>query len=92
MTLQGVDQVVLAPEARRRAVLDLIDGARQRLRLSVFRCDDEEVIQALAASVARGVKVDALVTSRARGPKANLHLLCLLLGPLAATGAASGKR
>jgi phosphatidylserine/phosphatidylglycerophosphate/cardiolipin synthase-like enzyme len=77
--LQAADRVVLAPEARRRAVLDLIDGARQRLRLSVFRCDDEEVIQSLAAAVARGVRVDALVTSRAKGPKANLHLLCLLL-------------
>jgi phosphatidylserine/phosphatidylglycerophosphate/cardiolipin synthase-like enzyme len=73
------DQIVLAPEARRRAVIDVIDGARERLRLSVFRCDDGRVLEALAAAVRRGVRVDALVTGRAKGSKAALRLLCLLL-------------
>lgn len=79
MRRAATDQVVIAPEARRRAVIDIIDGARRRLRLSVFRCDDPEVVQALADAVRRGVRVDALVTSRAKGPKATLRLLCLLL-------------
>lgn len=79
MTRESVDQVVLAPEARRRAVIDLIDGARERLRISVFRCDDREVLQTLAAAVRRGVRVDALVTGRAKGSKVNLRLLRLLL-------------
>lgn len=74
-----VDHVVLAPEARRRAVIDLIEGASRRLRISVFRCDDADVVQTLASAVRRGVRVDALVTGRAKGSKMDLRLLRLLL-------------
>ena len=72
------DRLVIAPAERRRAVLDVIDAARERLLLSVFRCDDRRVIESLAAASRRGVRVEALLTRRAKGSRSSLRLLRLL--------------
>jgi phosphatidylserine/phosphatidylglycerophosphate/cardiolipin synthase-like enzyme len=45
----------------------VIRNARQRITLSLFRCNDEGIIEELAAAAARGVLVEILVTSRAKG-------------------------
>jgi cardiolipin synthase len=61
------DRLVSAVEDRRAALLDVIRQARSRITLSLFRCNDGEIIEELAAATARGVIVEVLVTSRARG-------------------------
>jgi phosphatidylserine/phosphatidylglycerophosphate/cardiolipin synthase-like enzyme len=43
-----------------------IRTARERLVLSIFRCDDQVVRQALADAARRGVRVSVLMTARAR--------------------------
>ena len=70
-----VDRVIIEPADRRPAILGVIDAARERLDLSVFRCDDDGVLMALERAVRRGVRVRALVTGRAKGSKAQLKLL-----------------
>ena len=47
----------------------MIRGARARITLSLFRCNDEEIFAELARGVERGVIVEVLVTSRAKGGK-----------------------
>lgn len=61
------DRVVIAPDERRQAVLDVIRGARRRLGLTIFRCNDEAVVGELRRAIARGVEVDVLLTRRASG-------------------------
>src|SRR4029077_13648775 len=56
-------------------VLDVIRGARRRITLSLFRCNDEAVFEELAKAVARGVSVEVLVTSRAKGGKKKMAKL-----------------
>jgi len=48
-------------------VLGVIRGARARIWLSLFRCNDDAVFTELTAAAARGVAVEVLVTSRASG-------------------------
>jgi cardiolipin synthase len=69
------DRLISGCEERRAAVLDLIRGARTSITLSLFRCNDKTVFQELAAATARGVAVDVLVTSRAKGGKKKLDKL-----------------
>lgn len=69
------DRVVIAPVERRAAVLRLIRGARRRLGLTIFRCNDLAVLDAVAAAIARGVEVDVLLTRRASGWKRRLDQL-----------------
>lgn len=69
------ERVVLNPAERSAAVVDVINSARERLSLSLFRCDDHAVLDALGAAVERGVRVEALLTSRAKGSKAQLRHL-----------------
>jgi phosphatidylserine/phosphatidylglycerophosphate/cardiolipin synthase-like enzyme len=69
------DRLILDPDARRSAVVDLIRGARRRLSLSLFRCNDKGIVRELAAAVERGVDVEVLVTSRAKGGKKKLRKL-----------------
>jgi cardiolipin synthase A/B len=64
---RSTDRFVFAPEDRLSAVLGVIASSRKRLRLSLFRCDDFDILDALAAALQRGVKVEVLVTSRAKG-------------------------
>ena len=79
------DRLIVSIEQRREAVLDVIRQARQRITLSLFRCNDDEVFAELAAAVRRGVAVEALVTSRAKGGKKKL---AKLWSTLEQTGAA----
>jgi cardiolipin synthase len=61
------DRLVVSVDERRGALLDVIGQARRRITLSLFRCNDAAVFEALKAAVDRGVAVDVLVTSRAKG-------------------------
>jgi cardiolipin synthase len=61
------DRLILAVDARRQTVIDVIRRARREITLSLFRCNDDQVFQELAAATARGVDVDVLVTSRSKG-------------------------
>ena len=56
-------------------MLRIIGGARRRLVLSLFRCDDFEVLDALAGALERGVAVHALLTKRAKGGRKRLKKL-----------------
>jgi cardiolipin synthase A/B len=53
----------------------VIRRARRRITLSLFRCNDEAVFDALKDAVARGVAVEVLVTSRAKGGKKKMAKL-----------------
>src|SRR5262245_42380411 len=61
------DQVVIAIDQRRQAVIDVIRAARRRLLISIFRCTDFPVLDAIAEARHRGVEVRLLLTPRARG-------------------------
>ena len=52
-----------------------IRQARERLALSLFRCNDKAVFDELTQARERGVSVDVLVTSRAKGGKKRLRKL-----------------
>src|SRR5690242_8112503 len=71
----GTDRIYIEPAERRKAMLDVIAGAQQRLVLSLFRCNDDGVLEALAAALDRGVKVEAILTTRAKGGKKRLRKL-----------------
>jgi len=43
--------------------------------MSLFRCNDKELFDEIARAVERGVKVEALMTSRAKGGKKKLRKL-----------------
>lgn len=73
------DDVVLAPAKRREAVLRVIHAARTRLILSMFRCDDRQVLDALAEARQRNVQVEALLTARAKGGRRRLRELGTVL-------------
>jgi cardiolipin synthase A/B len=79
------DRIITAPEERRDVVLDVIKGAEERIFLSLFRANDQEVFAELARAVKRGVDVEVLVTSRAKGGKKKQKKLWKALE---ATGAA----
>jgi cardiolipin synthase A/B len=69
------DRFVFAPDARASTVLRVIRSARSRLILSLFRCDDFKILDALAEALQRGVKVSVLVTPRAKGGTKRLNEL-----------------
>ncbi|RPJ63824.1 MAG: hypothetical protein EHM24_23855 [Acidobacteria bacterium] len=73
------DRFVFAPDERASAVLDTINAARDRLFLSLFRCDDFQVLDALAAALHRGVEVSVLLTPRAKGGTRRLDELWQVL-------------
>lgn len=79
------DRVVLNAVDRRAAVIDVIRHARSRLSLSLFRCNDKEVFRELRAAVGRGVDVEVVVTSRAKGGKKALRKLWQRLEDTGAT-------
>ena len=86
------DRVVIEPEERRAAVLRVIGAARRRLALTIFRCDDLAVLDAVAAAVERGVTVDVLLTRRARGWRRRLDRLQVKLERLGARVTLHGAR
>ena len=61
------DRLVVSLDERRPALLDVIRQARRRITLSLFRCNDAAVFDELKAAAERGVLVEVLVTSRAKG-------------------------
>src|SRR5829696_999932 len=83
MPLNGRE--ALSRRARRGAVLDVFRQARAHLWLSLFRCNDKEVFRELKAAVGRGVDVEVLVTSRAKGGKKKLRKLWRRLEDTGAT-------
>lgn len=73
------DRFVFAPEQRASTVLDVIRSARSRLILSLFRCDDFTILDALAEALQRGVEVSVVVTPRAKGWTRRLNELWSVL-------------
>jgi cardiolipin synthase len=69
------DRVVTAVDDRKRSIVDVIRNARQTIALSLFRCNDPDIFSELAAATERGVRVEALITSRAKGGKKKLRKL-----------------
>lgn len=69
------DRLITAIEERRPAIVELIRGARRQITLSLFRCNDAAIFAELEAAVARGVAVDVLVTSRAKGGRKKIEKL-----------------
>jgi phosphatidylserine/phosphatidylglycerophosphate/cardiolipin synthase-like enzyme len=79
-----MERVYLEPTERRQAMLDIISTARSRLVLSLFRCNDYGILDAIAAALERGVKVEAILTKRAKGGKKSLKKLWEALGEMGA--------
>jgi cardiolipin synthase len=73
------ERIVFAPEERADAVLGVIGSARRRLILSLFRCDDFRVLDALVEALKRKVDVRILLTGRAKGWKKRLGELWSVL-------------
>ena len=71
----GKETLILDPAERKAALLAVIASARRRLVLSLFRCDDFSVLDALAAALERGCGVEAILTKRAKGGKKRLKQL-----------------
>src|SRR5205085_3647934 len=90
MTISGTEQtlpdrVVTAVDDRRTTILETIRGTRRRLSLSLFRCDDDEIFAEIARAVSRGVEVEVLTTTRAKGGRKRLKKLGAALGATGAT-------
>ena len=69
------EKLVLEAAQRKAALLGVIGAAKRRLILSLFRCDDFSVLDALAAALERGCEVEAVLTKRAKGGKKRLKKL-----------------
>lgn len=69
------ERLVLTPAERKAALLGVIGAARRRLVLSLFRCDDFSILDALASALERGCEVEAILTKRAKGGKKRLKKL-----------------
>jgi len=74
------ERLILAPEERRETVLEVIRSARGRVLLSLFRCTDFKLLDELAeARHKRNVRVEVLLTRRAKGWKKRLKKLRVFL-------------
>ena len=60
-------------------LIEGINAAKECIDIVIFRCDRREIEKALAAAVARGVHVHALITYTNRGGEKNLRKLELRL-------------
>src|SRR6266540_4113902 len=69
------DRIITSLTDRRAMVLDVIRQAQREITLSLFRCNDDEIFAELKRAVARGVAVQVLVTSRAKGGRKKLKKL-----------------
>jgi phosphatidylserine/phosphatidylglycerophosphate/cardiolipin synthase-like enzyme len=72
-------KLITEPEDGVQPVLRLIKSARQDIDIAIFRCDIRAIERELAAAVARGVLVRALVAHTARGGDVGLRALELRL-------------
>jgi cardiolipin synthase A/B len=79
------DRLIVSVDQRRTAVLDVIRQARSRITLSLFRCNDDEIFAELAAATARGVAVEVLATSRAKGGRKKVEKMWRALERTGAT-------
>jgi phosphatidylserine/phosphatidylglycerophosphate/cardiolipin synthase-like enzyme len=79
------DRVISAVVDRRPAILEVIRQAKKRITLSLFRCNDRDILEELGRATARGVAVDVLLTSRAKGGKKKLRKLWTSLEAVGAT-------
>jgi phosphatidylserine/phosphatidylglycerophosphate/cardiolipin synthase-like enzyme len=79
------DRVVTSPSERREAILDVFRRAERRISLSMFRCNDDDILAGLAQATARGVAVDVLMTPRAKGGRRPLKALRKALDRTGAT-------
>ena len=79
-----IERLVYDPSERRAAILDVIASARRELVLSVFRCDDFKILDALADAVQRGVRVRALLTPTAKNWDKRLQQLGVFLESMGA--------
>jgi cardiolipin synthase len=79
------DRIIIAVDERRAVLLDVIRRARSRITLSLFRCNDKQIFAELAAATARGVAVEVLVTSRAKGGRRKIEKLWRALEQTGAT-------
>lgn len=80
-----IDTVNYAAVERRTAVLEVIRSAKEELAISLFRCDDFAILDALADAVSGGVKVRALVTPTAKNWDRRLRELETTLESMGAT-------
>jgi phosphatidylserine/phosphatidylglycerophosphate/cardiolipin synthase-like enzyme len=69
------DRVITAVADRRPALLDVIRQAKLEITVSLFRCNDKEILTELTRAVERGVAVSVLMTSRAKGGKKKIKKL-----------------
>lgn len=69
------ERTIVNPRERREEVLRVIQSAKDRLILSLFRCDDSKMLDELAEALHRKVQVEVLLTSRAKGGKKRLQEL-----------------
>ena len=76
------DHVVIAVDKRRDAILDVIHAAKKRLLISLFRCTDFPILDAIAEARQRKVEVRLLLTPRARGWEKRLKELGAYLGSM----------
>jgi cardiolipin synthase A/B len=68
-------QVITQPDDGMTPILNAIDGAKKSLDIVIFRFDLPELEEALAAAVARGVAVRALIAHTNRGGEKKLRKL-----------------
>jgi phosphatidylserine/phosphatidylglycerophosphate/cardiolipin synthase-like enzyme len=73
-------------------VLRDIRGARRRLGLTIFRCNDDAVLAEVGAALDRGVEVDVLLTRRASGWQRRLDRLRVTLEGMGARVTPHGAR
>ena len=79
------DRLIVSVEERRAVLLEVIGQARSRITLSLFRCNDRRIFEALGAATKRGVTVEVLVTSRAKGGRKKIEKLWRALEETGAT-------
>jgi cardiolipin synthase A/B len=68
-------RVITSVGDRRDTILEVIRNAERDICLSLFRCNDAAIFEELGRAVKRGVAVNALVTSRAKGGQKKLKKL-----------------
>jgi cardiolipin synthase len=90
MTMNGIqdrvpDRLVVSMDDRRATVIDIIRNAKRHIALSLFRCNDDAIFAELAAAAARGVTVEVLTTSRAKGGRKRMAKLRASLDETGAT-------
>lgn len=68
-------QLIIQPDAGVMPIVKAIRSARRKIDIFIFRFDREEVEQALAAAVQRGVAVRALIAHTNRGGEGRLRKL-----------------